>query len=152
MSNEDGTPDDGVMIAFLPTSSDWCKLDLPHMTLVYAGSKADLTPTDFNELCKDAADIALLTPPFTLDVMSMDVFGPENDRVNVLRLRPTAELTVFRSMVERWNKSEHPFNPHCTIGPATDLAPIYPPTILGFDRIIVAFGEERIQFFLRPRY
>lgn len=148
----DTSEKDGVMIAFLPTTSEWCKLELPHMTLVYAGSKADLTPTDFNDLAKDAAAIAMLVPSFCLNVMSLDVFGPDDDKVNVLRFRPTPELTTMRGMVEKWNKSEFPFNPHATIGPATDLAPVYPPTVVGFDRIMVGWGEEQIVFYLKPRY
>lgn len=147
----DGEINDSVMIAFLPTTSEWCKIDLPHMTLVYAGSKSDLTSQDFSSLVKDAASLAALTPPFCLDVQSLEVFGPDDDRVNVLKFRLTPELAALRRFVERWNKSEFAFNPHATIGPATDLAPVYPPSVVGFDKVIVAWGEDQISFYLKPR-
>lgn len=147
----DDEVNDSVMIAFLPTTSDWCKLELPHMTLVYGGKVDDLTPTDFSEMAKDAANIALITAPFCLDVLALDVFGPDDDRVNVLKFRNTPELQVLRRMVERWNKSEFSFNPHATIGPITELTPIYPPSMVGFDRVMMAWGDEQLLFHLKPR-
>lgn len=143
---------DSVMIAFLPINSDWCNQDLPHMTLVYAGSKADLSASDFSALVKDAASIALITQPFSLNVAEVAVFGPIGDQVNVLRFRPTPELSVWRDMVSQWNKSEFAFNPHATIGPATDPPPQYPPSMVGFDRIMVAWGDEQLVWYLKPRY
>lgn len=147
----DGSVNDSVMIAFLPTNTEWCKMDLPHMTLVYAGPKSELAPADFSALVKDAASIAALTPPFGLSVQQLDVFGPDDDRVNVLKLRITPELAALYRFVEHWNKSEFSFNPHATIGPATDLAPVYPPDSLWFDKVLVAWGEDQISFYLKPR-
>lgn len=49
-----------VMIALLPTTSDWCSLELPHMTLVYAGEIKDLPTYAFNELAKDASYLSTL--------------------------------------------------------------------------------------------
>lgn len=148
----DASTSDGVMIAFLPTTSDWCKIDLPHMTLVYAGVKSDLTPTDFNSLAKDAATIALLTSPFALNVKSVDVYGEGAGKVNALNFTATPELLAMRRTVEKWNKSEFSFNPHATIGPVTDLAPIYPPPVVGFNKIMVGWGDEQIVFNLNNKY
>ncbi len=60
---------DSVMIALLPTTSDWCHIELPHLTLVYVGEMDDLKPTVFNELAKDAAMLAMMARPITLNVI-----------------------------------------------------------------------------------
>lgn len=145
MDAADAQASDGVMIAFLPTTTDWCRQELPHMTLVYAGTKDQLQPGDFNSLAKDAASIALLYRPFMLEVTHLDVFGDADNKVDVLRFRLTPELMAARRMVERWNKSEHPFQPHATIGPVNGL-PIAPPRMVGFNQIIVGWGEESLTF------
>lgn len=141
---------EGVMIAFLPTTTDWCKIELPHLTLVYAGKKKDLSVTDFNALAKDAASIAMLARPFVLRVSTQDIFGEgtiDNPKVRVLRFTPTSELWAMRRFVERWNKSSHPFNPHCTVGPEETFLE-YPPNVIGFDRVMVAWGDEQMTFWL----
>lgn len=135
------------MIALLPTSNDWSKLDLPHLTLVYAGETADLQVNDFNRLAKDAASIAMLAKPLTLKVTGQDVFGDE-EKVDVYRLMPTPELLAMRNMVEEWNASEYPFRPHVTIGPIGS-APAVPPMYLTFDRITVGWGKEYLTFWLK---
>lgn len=140
----------GAMIAFLPTTSEWCELDLPHMTLVYAGTIDKLPPSAFNALAKDAAALSMLTNPFALTVRDVDVFGDE-EKVNVLRFRLTPELLAARRYVERWNASEHPFNPHATIGPATSFVGIRP-NVVGFNRIMVGWGDEQITFNLNMKY
>lgn len=131
MDAADASASEGIMIAFLPTSSEWCEQDLPHMTLVYAGVISDRSPGDFNSLAKDAASVALMTPRFGLRVAGVEVFGDE-EKVNVLRLRPTPELLAARHFVESWNASSHPFNPHATIGPATS----FPPTQYSSDAVL----------------
>lgn len=139
-----------VMIALLPTSSDWCKIDLPHMTLVFAGDKEDLSANAFNELAKDASALSMLSPPLSLKVVGTDVFGDE-EKVDVLRLEPTSQLLALRRFVERWDVSEHPFNPHCTIGPAgtfVENLPMY----LTFDRVCVEWGDEPLVFWLKTGY
>lgn len=137
-----------VMIALLPTSSDWCRIELPHMTLVYAGEIGeDLTPSDFNALAKDAASIAQLSAPIFLKVSGVEEFG-DTDKVDVLRLSATPELLAMRSLVEHWDASEYPFNPHATIGPAGSFLE-FPPMYLSFDRIMVGWGEEQLVFWLR---
>lgn len=140
---------DSVMIALLPTASEWCQIELPHMTLVYAGLVKDLKPTDFNALAKDAASIALLTGPFCLPVISKEVFGDE-EKVDVFRLRPTMELWALRRHVERWNASQHEFNPHVTIGPQNSFVE-FPPRHVCFDRVVLGWGDEIIPFHLSRR-
>lgn len=144
MDVSDADTSDGVMIALLPTTSDWCKIDLPHMTLVYAGVKSDMKPGDFNELAKDAASIAMLSSPIGLQVVARETFG-ENMDVDAYRLRPTPELWAMRRTVERWNASEHPFNPHVTIGPVGTFVDM-PPRYILFDRVIVGWGDEQLPF------
>lgn len=128
-----------VMIALLPTTSDWCHIELPHMTLVYAGETTDLTPTDHNELGKDVLDLSREYSPISLDVIGIDVFGDE-EPVDVLRLRETPELLTMRSKVERWNASEYPFNPHVTVGPFGSLEGNIP-NVLVFDRVLLGWGK-----------
>lgn len=140
--------DGSAMIALLPTTSDWCKLECPHLTLVYAGETKDLQVTDFNELGKDASMLAMLSSPITLKVMGMEVFGDSVDgKVDVLRLQPSPELWSMRRAVEKWNVSEHPFRPHVTIGPTgtTSWSMDYP-RYIGFNRIMVGWGDEQMTF------
>lgn len=144
----DASASDGVMIALLPITSDWCRQDLPHMTLVYAGLKSDLKPSDFNELAKDAASLAMLSTPIQLRVSGVSVFGPETDRVDVLNLQPTPELLAMRRAVEDWNASDYPWSPHCTIGPTGESNP-YIPSALAFNRIMVGWGEDALTFWLK---
>lgn len=148
MDASDASSSDGVMVAFLPTYSDWCKQELPHMTLVYAGVKDDLQPSDFNTLAKDAASLAMLTRSFGLRVTGVEVFGDE-EKVDVLRFQPTSELLAMRRFVDHWNRSEHPFNPHATIGPQGSSYGIDVPGVVGFDRILVGWGDESLTFLLR---
>jgi 2'-5' RNA ligase len=133
-----------VMIALLPITTDWCSIDLPHLTLVYAGETKDLKPTMFNEMAKDASMLAVLSRPITLKVMGVEVFGDE-EKVDVLRLQPSPELWSMRRVVEHWNASEFPFNPHATIGPA-GMSSIDYPRYLAFNRILVGWGEEQLVF------
>lgn len=143
----DEEPQDSAMIALLPMTSDWCKLELPHMTLVYAGLCNDLPPSAMNEMAKDAASLAMLSNPISLRVMEVDIFGDE-EKVDVLRLRPTPELLSMRKFVERWNASEHPFKPHATIGPTGNFfGPV--PDYLYFDRIVVQYGDKQIPFWFK---
>lgn len=138
-----------VMVALLPITTDWCKIALPHMTLVYAGQIEDLRPTDFNELAKIAASVAMEYHPIQLDVNGIAVFGQEPEKVEVLKLQATPDLLRMQRRFASWSASEFPFNPHCTIGPAGSFTGNLPPA-LAFDRILVQWGEESIQFWLRP--
>lgn len=139
------------MLALLPITDDWCKIECPHMTLVYAGKVSDLGPGTFNELAKDAASLAMISSRLYLRVSGVAVFGDdtmENPKVNVLTLQPTSELLAMREMVEQWNQSKFPFRPHCTIGPVSDMIPEVPPS-LAFDRLMVGYGEDQITFRLK---
>ncbi len=146
---EDGSPTSSAMIALLPITSDWCHIDLPHMTLVYAGEIKDLQSTDFNQMAKDAAALAMLSRPLTLQVLNREQFGnwSENssDACDVYRLRPSSELMAMRHTVEGWNASEWPFNPHVTIGPPGTVVEMQP-NYLAFDRVMVAWGQESLTF------
>ncbi len=138
---------DSVMIALLPTTDKWCKIDLPHLTLVYAGKKDDLKSTAFNELAKDAASLAVLSGPLFLKVLGKEVFGDSEDKVDVFRLKPTPELLAMRRVVEHWNASEHPFNPHVTIGPEGSV--VEDPMYIAFNRILVEWGNDSLTFWLK---
>lgn len=136
---------DSVMIALLPITSDWCRIELPHLTLVYVGEIKDLKPSVFNELAKDASMLAALSGPITLRVTGIEVFG-EEDKVDVLRLQPSPELMAMRRAVEQWNGSEYSFKPHATVGPTGQY--IETPRYLAFNRIMVAWGEDTLVFSL----
>lgn len=134
------------MLAYLPTDGSWCKQPLPHMTLVYGGTLEDRDYSVFNQLAKDAITVCRITPPFSLDVEGIETFGPEDERVDVLRLSTTPALIRARQLVEHWNMSEHrEFKPHATIGPVGSARGVLP-TKLHFDRIMVAFGNEDMTF------
>lgn len=142
---------DGVMVALLPITNDWCQIKTPHMTLVYAGKTTELSPGVFNELAKDASSLAMLSRPVQLRIMGTDVFGstPE-EKVNVFKLLPSPEVLAMRRTLEKWNASKHPFTPHVTIGPL-GLLPSYTPPYLVFDRIVVGWGSEYLTFWLSRR-
>lgn len=145
MANEDSAMiKDSVMIALLPITTDWCKIDLPHMTLVYAGEVEDVSYQSYVELTKDASHLASMNYPLTLEVTGEDLFGEARD-TSVLTLRPNAQLKAMRHFVERWNQSEYEFNPHVTVGTASDRAdPV--PAIIAFDRIYVGVGSSGLIF------
>lgn len=148
--NEVRSFSDSVMVALIPTTSDWCAQDLPHMTLVYVGKIPDLAPTTFNELAKVALDISFRFPPIVADVLGTDTFGggaDDNPMVDVLLLRPIEPLLQMRMMLERWNASEHPFTPHVTVGPIGSGQDRTPDAIM-FDRIMVAWGPEHLTYLL----
>lgn len=139
-----------VMIALLPLGSSWCRIELPHMTLVYAGEIDDLEPGDFNKIAKDAASIAMMNRPLTLQVTDVEVFG-EEDKVDVLRFRSTSELDAMRHVVDGWNQSEFPFRPHATMGPIGTrmLVQHNIPEHVTFDRVYVGWGEESLTFMMK---
>lgn len=142
---------DSVMIALLPITDDWCKLEIPHMTLVFAGKVADLNPSEFNEMAKDVAYLAQLASPIYLRAIGVETLGKgdeENPLVDAVILQPTQQLLAMRRSVERWNASEFPFKPHCTIGPVGGVIENRPYS-LAFDRIMVAWGDDNITFWLK---
>lgn len=140
--------DDSAMIALLPVVGDWSTLEMPHLTLASAGKIEDLSPNAFNSMCKDAAAVAQLARIITLRVISTEVFGLF-EKVDVYRLRNTPELMAIQRSVNRWSRSEFPFNPHVTIGPAGDMPPGINPGYITFDRICVCYGEDMMTFWLK---
>lgn len=136
----------GVMIAYIPTETDWCQQDLPHMTLVYCGSIEDLPLQAFNAIAKDAITAARISGPLALDVTGVEVFGEAPDTVDVLTLQPISKLIAARKIVEKWNGSEYTeFAPHATIGPEGSAQGVLP-TRLYFDRLMVAWGNRQMSF------
>ena len=136
---------ESVMIALLPTTSEWCHIELPHLTLVYAGEIPDHIPTVHNKMVKTTLDLALAYSPLILETEGVETFGDEDYRVDVYTLIPTAELMAMRSIVEKWNVSEYPFRPHVTIGPEGTANQTMPKTIV-FDKLLVSWGNNHIQF------
>lgn len=155
-SVDEPTFDQSAMIALLPITTDWCKISLPHLTLVYAGDTTKLGPAAFNELAKDACSLAQLTRPITLEVTGKEQFGNWSDNpqdmVDVYRFRATPELLAMRRFVERWNASEFPFNPHVTIGPAGTSMNDQQPRLLAFNRILVGWGADYLTFNMKTSY
>lgn len=140
---------DSVMIALLPITTDWCKIDLPHLTLVFSGLVTDHPAGDFNAMAKDVSDLAQLARPIVLSVMKTDKLGPPEEPVSALILRPTTELIAMRNFVKKWDRSDYPeYIPHATIGPYPSGDTV-PPSLLAFDRIMVAWGNDQITFRLR---
>lgn len=140
--DEDHSTD--VMIALLPTTTEWCRIKVPHMTLVFAGEIKDLRPGTLNEMAKVALDLALACTRMDLVVMKVDIFG-DDEPVEVFRLRPEPQLLAMRSVVEHWNASEFPFNPHVTVGPVGSVGESIPDSIR-FDRIAVAWGDSLLTY------
>jgi 2'-5' RNA ligase len=134
-----------VMIALVPTTSDWCHIALPHLTLVYAGEIPTLKPTAYNELAKIAIALAMTCEPLSLDVIGLEILG-NVDKVEVLLLQPSPALLAMRSVVESWTASEFPFKPHVTIGPVGSNGGAVLPTNLIFDRIMVGWGDSRLTY------
>lgn len=138
----------GVMLAFLPAETYWCKQPLPHMTLVYCGTVEDVSFAQFNDIAKDALSVVrLMRRPFVLDVTGVDVFGGNDDgpKVDVLTLGVTPQLQMARRLVQMWNASQHPFNPHTTVGPEGSAEGDLP-TQLYFDRLLASWGPKRLIF------
>lgn len=136
----------GVMVAFLPTNGEWCKQPLPHMTLVYCGTIDDVSYAQFGDIAKDAISVArLIRRPFMLDVVGIEQFGDDGEKVDVLKLGSTSMVELARKHVQMWNASEKPFTPHATIGPEGSAEGELP-TRLYFDRIAAVWGPKQLVF------
>lgn len=141
----------GVMVALRPITTDWAAVALPHLTLVYAGEKPELKPTDFNELAKTTASMSMEFPRLQLYTNGLDQFGEEGQEVDVIKLLANAQLGQMRQRVLSWNKSQWPFTPHVTIGPAgTFKLGMVLPLAIAFDRILLSWGEDELNFWLKP--
>ena len=137
----------GVMIAFLPRGGEqWVRQPLPHMTLVYCGTIDDVSYTQFGDIAKDAISVArLIRRPFVLDVLGVEQFGDEGEKVDVLRLAGNPMIDMARRHVQIWNASEKPFTPHVTIGPEGSAEGDLPTQIF-FDRITAVWGPRQMTF------
>lgn len=141
--------DDKVMVALLPIVSDWAQIDFPHLTLAYAGRRSELSPSDLDGLSKAALAIAMLGIPVTLRTLTKDVFGEgteDSPKVDVLKFHPNLDLLKMRAVVADWDKSEFPFSPHLTVGPEGTWKFESSPTMVAFDRVVFAVGNERQEF------
>jgi len=137
--------DDKVMVALLPIISDWANIQLPHLTLVYAGKKTDLSASDMDGLSKAALSIATLCAPITLRTLVKDVFGEgtdDNPKVDVLRFHPNLELIKMRSLIQDWDASDFPFIPHLTVGPEGTWNADSSPVMVAFDKVAICTGDE----------
>lgn len=145
MDDNEQEHDESVMIALLPVNSEWCHIELPHLTLVFCGKISEYKdqPLAYNDMCKDAATIAMLGRPLTLPVTSREKFGNWGDgEVDVFRLRKTPELQAMRNIVDDWDASEFDFNPHVTIGPVGTVVEMQPAYIT-FNKIGVYWGRQQ---------
>ena len=138
-----------IMVALLPVSSEWCKIDLPHVTIVYGGEVSSSKPTMFNELAKLASLVAGMTNELLAKVEKVDIFGDE-ERVSVLVLEKTKEVLELRRIFEKWDDSNFTvYKPHATIGPeGSEINPV--PLYLVFDRLAVVWGDQILSFRLKP--
>lgn len=148
MDAADESVSNSIMIALLPTTAEWCRFALPHMTLVYGGDKSKRKPQEFNDIAKDASMLSMLSRQISVRVIGKEVFGPPEEQVDVFRLEATSEVLALRRTVERWNASEFPFNPHVTIGPVGSFIEEVPRYII-FNRIMVGWGDESLIFWLK---
>lgn len=144
-----GEFDQSVMVALLPTSSEWCHIELPHLTLVYAGEIPDIPEMVHSELLKAALLIAMTNAPSTLAVTGTEIFGDEN-KVDVIRLFESVPLKTMRLVVRWWDQDKYPFNPHVTVGPVGSLD--YIPQIITFDRVLVSWGTKQDVYHLTRQY
>ena len=146
MANLTNNFDDSAMIALLPTTSWWCEIELPHMTLAYAGKIADLNQVDHNAMVKTCLDLALTCYSIELVVLGHEVFGDE-EQVDVLRLRSDPDVLALYSQLKHWDDGSHPFNPHVTVGPVGTIQdPEKIPDSIQFDRIAVAWGDSVLPY------
>jgi len=137
-----------IMVALLPVSSEWCKIELPHTTVVYGGEVSSSKPTMFNELAKQTSKVANDTKAFLVKVLKVDTFG-DDEKVSVLVLERTKELLRLRKIFEKWDDSDFStYRPHATIGPdGTAINPV--PMYLVFDRLAVVWGDQMLTFRLK---
>ena len=142
--------DDKVMVALLPIFSDGMQIDYPHLTLCYAGKKSDLPSSSLDQLAKATASFAVFCRPVTLRTLTKSVFGEgtlDSPKVDVLQFHPNLDLAKMRSMVQEWDVSTFPFNPHMTLGPEGSWQGT-PPSMVGFERVAFCVGNERQEFMM----
>jgi len=146
--------DDQVMVALLPIMSDWANIEFPHLTLVYAGRKSELSPSDMDGLAKAAFAIAMMGTPITLRTLTKDVFGEGTDdspKVDVLRFHPNLALLKMWNTVKEWNASDFDYEPHLTVGPEGTWDSKSSPVMVAFDVVCFCVGNERQEFRMSRR-
>ena len=132
------------MVALLPVETDWCRIELPHLTVVYLGNTFELPTSTKNELLKTVAAFSFDYGPLEIPTTGINVFGEAPDEVEVITLTKTKELSQMRDSVARWNASRYKdFKPHCTVGPIGSIVGNIPQKIV-FDRVALFFGAEPI--------
>jgi len=137
---------DDIMVALLPTETYWSTLEYPHLTLVYAGLVNDQPAHVHNELLKVANELAQAHPTMHLYSEGIDVLGPPDKQVDVVKIKLSTRLFMMRGRLVKYNASEYKeFKPHCTIGPVGSARNNIPEIIV-FDRIVVAWGEDRMVY------
>jgi 2'-5' RNA ligase len=148
-------PNDNIIIALIPSETDWCKIDFPHVTLVYGGKIADAKSFWLNEMAKAVSSLSMIVQPIFLKITGLETMG-NGEQVDVLRLQSTPELLAMRSFLQQWDNGEFPdYHPHATIGPVgtgpSNMSnPLIPmPIALYLDRIAVCWGETKLTFWLR---
>ncbi len=135
---------ESVMVALFPTTSDWCHIELPHLTLIYAGEIPDLPLSLKNTLAKSSLMMALACKSLTLEVLDLELFG-EDENIEVLTFTTSPQLLAMRDILDEWDGSEYPFRPHVTVGPIGSFSGKIPETI-SFDKIAVCWGKEILEF------
>lgn len=131
---------DDIMVALLPQTAEWSTIDLPHLTLIYAGKIDAASTTTRAQMLKAAYEISEEFGVITLETVTRETFGEEGDQVDVLTLTSPNELLQMQAKVAMFNQSKHPFNPHVTVGPTGSLKEKNP-TRITFDRVCVAWGS-----------
>jgi 2'-5' RNA ligase len=131
---------DSVMVALLPVNRDWCRQDLPHMTISYLGHVPDLRESVHNELLKQALRLSMAYPSLQVPVTNVTEFGTD-ELVNVLLLEKTTELIQLYEFFKEWDITDFSFTPHCTIGPTGSIVGVRVPEFIRFDRILVSWGQ-----------
>lgn len=134
------------MVALLPVEASWCKIDIPHVTIIYLEDVDNLEKGAFYEISKKVSSIALATSIFSEKVIGVKIFG-EEEKVDVLELQKGRQLLEFKELLDRWDSGTFPeFRPHATIGKMGSTEPLSIPLILTFDRIAIGWGDDYFVF------
>jgi 2'-5' RNA ligase len=140
------------MISLLPMTSEWCKQEFPHLTLVYLGDISQTKQFVFMSIAKSVASMSMLSNPINLKTDGVEILGgqdSENPPVDVLRFSPSQELLAMRNFFEDLDSSEFTiFKPHVTLGPAGSFKET-PPLMVIFDRIAISWADTTLPFWLR---
>lgn len=138
---------ESVMVALLPRTSEWCRIELPHLTLAYVGEIPDLQPSTWSDLLKAAITISSSFAPIVVSVLGVERFGEPDNPVDVLLLDSSPDLMAIQRTVDDWETGQfRAFRPHCTIGPPGAIVGITVPTEISFDRCVVSYGSQNTSY------